>query len=222
MFLLQEDLLSPSETARIAAIARQGRFHDGRASNPHNVTKQSLVGDLADPLVQEASQISLAGLQRREDVKNFCLPSRMATPNLSRYGAGMQYGGHVDAALMATGGKPLRTDVSCTIFISDPSEYEGGELVVYLGTEVMAVKGKPGSAIFYPSTTLHQVNTVIAGERVVVLTFIESFVPDPGQRELLYSLEEVRAREGLKMEWSNRVRLEFVRENLLRMWSSAL
>ena len=222
MFLLQEDLLSPSEATRIAAIARQGRFLDGRTSNPHNLTKQSLIGDLTDPGIQEASQISLAGLQRREAVNNFCLPSRMATPNLCRYGVGMQYGGHVDAALMATGGKPLRTDVSCTIFISDPSEYEGGELIIYLGTEVMTVKGKPGSAIFYPANTLHQVNTVTSGERVVVLTFIESFVPDSNQRELLYSLEEVRAREGLKMEWTNRVRLEFVRENLLRMWSSAL
>jgi PKHD-type hydroxylase len=220
MFLTHEALLSPAEVARISAIAGQARFQDGRASNPHNTTKLSMVGDLTDPLLQEASQISLRGLNRSEQVKNFALPSRMAAPNLSRYGPGMQYGGHVDAALMATGGPPLRSDVSCTIFISDPSEYEGGELIVYLGSEVVGVKGKPGSAIFYPSNTLHQVNTVTSGERLVVLTFIESFVADSAQRELLFSLEEVRAREGLKMEWSNRVRLEFVRENLLRMWSA--
>jgi PKHD-type hydroxylase len=109
--------------------------------------------------------------------------------------------------------------VSCTIFINDPASYQGGELVIHLGTEQVVVKGRPGTAILYPSTTLHQVAPVTAGERLVIITFIESQIPDQLERDLIYSLDEVRALEGLKMDWQNRTRLEFVIANLQRRWS---
>jgi PKHD-type hydroxylase len=115
--------------------------------------------------------------------------------------------------------EPVRSDVSCTIFISEPNEYQGGELIIHLGTEAVSIKGPAGSAIFYPSTTVHQVVPVTAGERIVMITFIESQIPDQLQRELLYSLGEVRALEGLKMEWQNRTQIEFVIANLHRMWA---
>ena len=117
------------------------------------------------------------------------------------------------------GPEPLRSDVSCTMFIADPAEYEGGELLIHLGTQVTAIKGKPGSVVFYPSTYLHQVTPVRSGARLVLITFIESQIPDERQREILYTLNEVRALEGLKMEWRNRTHLEYVIANLLRMWS---
>ena len=82
----------------------------------------------------------------------------------------------------------------------------------------MRIKGGPGDAVLYPSTTLHEVAPVSSGERVVMITFIESQIADPAQRELLYTLNEVRALEGLKMDWRNRVRLEYVAANLQRMW----
>ena len=220
MFMMEEGLLNPQELQRVATICRQGKFQDGRSSNPHNTTKISSIGDMTDPLMLEAAQICTTAIQRNERVRNFVLPTRIAPPSPGRYGVGGKYGAHVDAALMTTDGPPMRSDVSCSIFISDPASYQGGELIIYLGDEVVGVKGKPGSAIFYPSTTLHQVNAVSAGERLVMLTFIESAIADPQQRELLYALEEVRAREGLKIDWSSRVRLEFVRENLIRMWKS--
>jgi PKHD-type hydroxylase len=131
----------------------------------------------------------------------------------------MKYGPHTDAAFLPLGQEPLRSDVSCTIFISDPKDYQGGELLIHLGTEAVSVKGRAGSAVFYPSTTVHQVVPVSSGERMVMITFIESQIPDQLQRELLYSLGEVRALEGLKMEWQNRTQMEFVIANLHRMWS---
>jgi PKHD-type hydroxylase len=91
--------------------------------------------------------------------------------------------------------------------------------VVYVGSEAMRVKGKPGHAVFYPSTSIHQVAPVTSGERLVVITFIESQIPDQLQRDLLYALGEVRALEGLKMDWGNRTHLEYVISNLQRMWS---
>ena len=219
MFLHLENFLTSSEVQAIADIARQARFIEGRRSNPHNLAKDNVIVDPNDPQGQKAGQIALAAFQRSEDARNFVLPRRLATPSLLRYGPGMKYGPHVDVAFMAVGPQPLRSDLSCTLFISDPAEYAGGELVIHLGTQTTSIKGQAGSAVFYPSTTLHEVAPVTQGERVVMISFIESQVPDPMQRDLIYTLNEVRALEGLKMEWRHRTQLEYVIQNLVRIWS---
>lgn len=219
MFLQIDDFLTPAEVASVTEIAKQARFVDGRRSNPHNTTKISLIADPADPAGQKASQIALAALQRSEPVRDFAYPERVAAPSLCRYDVGMRYGTHIDVAFLPVAPAPLRSDVSCTIFINDPSAYEGGDLVIHLGTEHVRVKGKPGAAVFYPSTTLHEVAPVTAGARLVIITFMQSRIPDPMHREILYTLGEVRALEGLKMEWENRMRMQFAIANLERMWS---
>jgi PKHD-type hydroxylase len=220
MFIQIDDLLSPQEVHAISELARQTRFVDGRRTNPHNTTKVNAIADATDPMSQKASQLALAALQRCESARDFVFPLRMAVPNLCRYGVAMKYGPHTDAAfLLLVGEPPLRSDVSCTIFISNPMEYEGGELIIHLGSETLRIKGKPGSAVFYPSTTVHEVMPVTSGERLVIITFIESQIPDQMQRDLLYTLREVRALEGLKMDWRNQIQLEYVIANLHRMWS---
>ncbi|HTW38820.1 MAG TPA: Fe2+-dependent dioxygenase [Steroidobacteraceae bacterium] len=219
MFLHVENFLTPAEVQAVVELARQAKFIEGRSSNPHNVTKDNVIVDPNDREGQKAAQIALGAFQRSEDARNFVLPRRLAPPSLLRYGTSRKYGPHIDAAFMVVGPQPLRSDVSCTIFINDPAAYQGGELVIHLGTETTSVKGKAGSAVFYPSTTLHEVTPVTQGERLVMISFIESQVPDPMQRELIYTLNEVRALEGLKMDWRNRTHLEYVIQNLLRMWS---
>ncbi len=219
MFLQIENFLTPAEVQALNELARQTKFISGRYSNPHNATKNNVIQDPADPTGQKASQIALAAIQRSEEARNFVLPRRVAVPQFLRYGPGMTYGAHVDAAFMNVGGQPLRSDVSCTIFVSDPAQYQGGELSIYLGTEAVHVPGKAGSAVFYPSTTLHEVPPVTSGERLVMITFIESQIPDQAHRDLIYTLNEVRALEGLKMEWRNRMQLEYVIANLQRMWA---
>jgi PKHD-type hydroxylase len=219
MFLQIDNFLTPAEVQEVSAIARQAKFIEGRRSNPHNHTKDNVIGDPADPAAQKASQLALLALQRNEQARNFALPQRVAIPSLARYDVGMKYGAHIDAAFLPVGAQPLRSDVSCTMFISDPAEYEGGELVIYLGTEIVHIKGKAGSAVFYGSTHVHQVEPVRTGSRLVMITFIESQVADPLQRDLLYSLGEVRALEGAKMEWRTRTQLDYVFANLQRMWS---
>jgi PKHD-type hydroxylase len=220
MFLQIEDFLTSAEVKSVTEIARQAKFIDGRRSNPHNLTKDSAIADPGDPTAQKASQIALAAFQRSEQARNFVFPQRMAAPSLCRYDTGMKYGPHIDAAYLPLGAQPLRSDVSCTIFISAPKDYEGGELVAHVGSEIVRIKGNAGSAVFYPSTTVHQVTPVSAGERLVIITFIESQIPDQLQRDLLYSLGEVRALEALKMDWQNRIQLDYVIQNLHRMWSS--
>lgn len=219
MFLQIDELLTPAELASLSELSSRTKFISGRLSNPHNKSKNNVIQDPADPAGQQASQIALGAIQRSEQARNFVFPRRIAIPTFLRYAAGMTYGAHVDAAFMSLGGQLLRSDVSCTIFISDPAAYQGGELTIYLGTEAIHVRGRPGSAIFYPSTTLHEVPPVTSGERLVMITFIESQIPDQVHRDLLYTLNEVKALEGLKMDWSNRTSLEYVVSNLLRMWS---
>jgi PKHD-type hydroxylase len=219
MFLQIDDFLTPTEVQDIAELARQAKFVEGRRSNPHNHTKDNIIGDPADAIAQKASQTALNALQRNEQARNFAFPQRMAMPSLARYDVGMKYGAHIDAAFLPLGPQPLRSDVSCTMFISNPGEYEGGELVIYLGSEIVHIKGKAGSAVFYASTHIHQVEPVRSGSRLVMITFIESQIPDPLQRDLLFSLGEVRAYEAAKMEWRTRTQLDYVFANLHRMWS---
>lgn len=219
MFLQIANFLTAAEVQEISALSRQVKFVDGRRTNPHNMTKHNVIADPADASGQQAAQIALTALQRCEPARDFAFPQRVAIPVLTRYDVGMTYGAHVDSAFLPGTQSPLRSDVSCTIYVSDPASYQGGELVIYLGSEEVRIKGGAGQAVFYSSTTVHQVAPVTSGERLVIITFIESQISDPMQRELLYTLNEVRALEGLKMDWRNRTRLEYVSSNLHRLWS---
>ena len=132
----------------------------------------------------------------------------------------MKYGSHADAAIIQLTTGKIRSDLSCTVFIADPSSYEGGELAMVVGNQTLAFKGTPGEAIVYPSTLLHEVVPVKSGQRLVSITFIESLVPDVHQRTQIYEINEIAALEGARMNWESRVRLDVVRQNLMRMWSS--
>lgn len=221
MFLEIPSLLNDPEIARLRQLSQELNFVEGRASNPANTQKNNLQasGDPGDPRYGESSQIVGAALMRSEQFRGFAFPKRMAPPLLARYEPGMKYGPHADAARVNTSLGMLRSDVSVTVFLNDPATYEGGELTVHLGTRPVSFKGQPGDAIVYPSTTLHEVRPVTAGQRLVSITFVESFISDEFLRTQLYELNEVAALEGLKMSWEGRIRLEVVRQNLERLWS---
>jgi PKHD-type hydroxylase len=221
MFLEIKDILTSSEVAQLTALARELRFVEGRLSNPANTTKDNLQADHGDPKYKESSAIVSAAFTRSRAFQDFAFPKNVAPPLLSRYDAGMKYGAHADSAYLPVPGLTMRSDLSATVFLSDPGAYEGGELVIHLGTRPVVVKGRPGEAIVYPSTQLHEVRPVRSGTRLVSITFIESLIADEHKRTQLYELGEVAALEGLKMDWVNRVRLEVVRQNLMRMWSGS-
>ena len=220
VFLELPDVLTPDEVSRLRGLAGAARFVDGRQSNPHSTVKNNLQIDPGDPAHREASRLMAGALQRNEAFRNFAMPRLVAPPILAKYHPDMNYGLHSDAAILPLAGGPLRSDLSCTLFLADPADYQGGELSVHLGTRQIAFKGAPGSAVVYPSNTLHEVRPVSAGDRLVGLTFIESQVRDPAYRDLLYQLDEVAALEGLTMHWENRTRLQYVRSSLRRMWSA--
>lgn len=220
MFLVVKNVMSAEELEQIRLIARSVRFIDGRASNPHNFAKDNLQMDPSQPDAQRASNIAGAAIARNPEIANFIFPKRIAAPLLARYEPGMKYGAHADAPFIQLPNGPLRSDVSGTIWIADPSTYDGGELTIHLGTERVTVKGDPGSMVVYPSTTLHEVTPVTRGQRLVMITFVESAISDQANRELLFSLNEVHALEGLKMDWQSRTRLQYVIASLHRRWAS--
>lgn len=219
MFLEIDDVLTAAEVAQLSAMAEKARFVDGRLSSPHSTVKDNLQIDHADETYAASSRLMAEALQRSEPFRNFAFPSLMAPPLLARYEPGMKYGVHSDSAMIQLGARQLRSDISCTIFLSAPETYEGGALAVHLGGRRVEFKLKPGAAVVYPSTTLHEVTPVTKGKRLVGITFVESQIPDGALRELLYDLDEVAATEGLAMSPEGRVRLQHVRTNLRRMWS---
>ena len=220
MFLKITGLLAESEITRLTALGRELRFIDGRASNPANQTKDNQQADHTDPKYAESVQIVSGAFARSREFIDFAMPKHVAPPLLCRYAPGMKYGAHADAATIQIGNFRLRSDLSCTVFVSDPSTYDGGELSIVIGNQAIAFKGAAGDAIVYPSTALHEVVPVRSGQRLVSITFIESYIADQHQRTQVYELNEIAALEGLSMNWESRVRLDVVRQNLIRMWST--
>ena len=220
MLLKIKNLLTSQECERLVALAGELKFVDGRISNPANISKQNLQADPTDPKYAESVQIVAGAMTRSREFGSFALPKRVAPPLLCRYEPGMKYGAHADSAIIQLANVKLRSDLSCTVFIGDPATYEGGELAMVVGNQTLAFKGTPGEAIVYPSTMLHEVVPVRSGQRLVSITFIESLVPDQHQRMQIFEINEIAALEGTRMNPESRVRLDVVRQNLLRMWSS--
>jgi PKHD-type hydroxylase len=219
MFLRIESLLKGHEIARLRELSQVLRFVDGRVSNPANLTKNNLQADASDARYRESVEIIQNALAGSREFADFAMPKRIAPPLLCRYEPGMKYGAHADSAIINLAGARLRSDLSCTVFVADPSTYEGGELRMVVGNQSIAFKPAAGEAIVYPSTLLHEVIPVRSGQRLVSITFIESLIPDQHQRLQVHELNEIAALEGLRMSWEGRVRLDVVRQNLLRMWS---
>lgn len=211
-------IMSDAEVEQCRQIAASAPFVDGKVTNPHNLAKQN--EQLHDRAAYEKSSQLLGGaLMRSAEFVDFAFPVALAPPMMTRYKPGMKYGPHADAAFIQLPGAMIRSDLSCTVFLNDPEDYDGGELHLRLGDGELKFKLKPGEAILYPSDTFHQVVPVTRGERLVGITFIQSRVQDPFRRYMLYELNEVAALEGLKMEAENYGRLQLIQQNLLRYWS---
>jgi PKHD-type hydroxylase len=210
-------ILTDAEVAECRRIAASAPFVDGRISNPHNKAKQN--EQLHEPAAyQKSSDLLRKAMLRSPEFMEFALHIAMAPPMMTRYKPGMKYGAHADAAFIQLPGATIRSDLSCTIFLNDPADYDGGDLHVSLGDGELSFKLKPGEAIIYPSDTFHQVMPVTRGERLVAITFIQSRIPDPFRRTLLFELNEVAALEGLKMDPENYARMQLVQQKLLRYW----
>lgn len=217
MLLAIDRLLSATEAGALRASADTLDFSDGKASAGRYAREVKANDQAAPSPARDAVLAKVAKALQGNEIFTLAGRPRAMTPLiLSRYRQGQTYGLHVDDAVM----QGLRTDISFTLFLSDPESYDGGELVIEDGFEARAVKLPAGSLMLYPSTTLHRVAPVTRGERLAVVGWVQSRVREAARREMLFDLEravrEVHGREG-KSELFDL--LAKSRSNLLRMWA---
>ncbi|MGH8493167.1 MAG: Fe2+-dependent dioxygenase [Moraxellaceae bacterium] len=181
---------------------------------------QQLAGD--SPLARQLGEQIAAALQRHPLFVAAVLPKHLMPPNFNRYEGGGQYGNHVDNAIQFDHVRrgSVRTDVSTTVFLSDPQEYEGGELVIEDGYSQRMVKLAAGDAIVYPATSLHRVEPVTQGTRYASFLWTQSMVRDAWQRNMLFDLDmtiiKLRQKHGNSPE---ALALTNHYHNLLRQWT---
>ncbi len=154
-------------------------------------------------------------------IKVAARPNRFSRLLISKTVEAGGYGFHTDNAIMGSGSNRLRSDLSFTLFLSDPADYEGGELTIDLPGAVQTLKPAAGDLVLYPSTSIHQVAPVTKGTRLACVGWIESMVRDAGQRELLFDLENLRAELKGKLpgQSAELLTLDKSISNLLRMWA---
>lgn len=197
---------------------------DGRVTAGHQGSrvKSNQQIDERSPMAHELGDIILAALERNPHFISAVLPYRVYPPMFNRYEEGMQFGNHVDGAvrLIPGTGLQIRTDVSATLFIAEPDEYEGGELVIEDTYGTHAVKLPAGDLIVYPSTSLHRVNPVTKGTRLASFFWVQSMVRDDAERVLLFDLDSAIQRlNASEADEPARVQLTGCYHNLLRKWS---
>lgn len=221
MLLTIPDLLSPAQLAKIHETLAGAAFVDGKLTAGFAASRVKHNEEMhPEPQrMQRLIRIIMASLGHHETFRFGVLPHRVADLIFARYTPGMAYGEHVDDPIMGTSGPRFRSDVSMTIFLNDPRSYDGGELVIRTPFGEQQVKLPAGAAVTYPSASLHRVSPVTRGERLVALTWIQSYVRDAARRELLYELN--LAREQLLEDAPGTDTTAYVDRsyaNLLRMW----
>lgn len=225
MMQVVPDLLTPEELAEARRLLAGAQWVDGKVTAGIQAAtvknNQQLPEGAAE--IHALRHLVLSALNRSALFFTSALPSRILPPFFNRYsGETNHYGAHVDNAMrmLPDGSGYVRADVSATLFLSDPDEYEGGELVVEDTFGSHAVKLKAGSLVVYPSSSVHQVMAVTKGQRTACFMFIQSMVRDPGKRRLLYDMDMslMQLRHSLG-ETEPVVHLTGVYHNLLRRWA---
>jgi PKHD-type hydroxylase len=216
------DVLTPEEIKKLREEAALLPFVPGAETaggRARRVKNNEQVSQKADER-KALHEIVISALMRNKDFNRVALPKRVRPPLISRYRQGMAYGQHVDNALMGPKMARERSDVSITVFISDIDEYEGGELVIHGSFGMQEVKLPSGSVVVYPSSSLHEVTEVTRGERLVAVTWAQSYVRDDRQREILASLAQVKNKmNDIAADAIETDQVHHIYANLLRMWA---
>lgn len=225
MLLPFPDLLTADELRQAHALLETAPWGDGRkgAGEQARQVKNNEQLDHDGEAARSIAAMVLRALDRSPLFFSAALPKRVFPPRLNRYGGDSNhYGNHVDGAVryMPDTGQRVRTDLSCTVFLSDPQSYDGGELCIADTYGEQSVKLPAGHMVLYPGTSLHQVKPVTRGHRLACFFWIESMVRSDEQRRLLYdmdmSLLALRQRHGETHETTT---LTGVYHNLLRLWA---
>jgi PKHD-type hydroxylase len=224
MLLQIPDVLTPEQVAHARRLLDGATWVDGRVTAGH---QSALVKDNAQlpethPVAREIGQMIVEALQRNALFVSAALPLRVFPPLFNRYRGGQSFGSHVDNAIRQTAGGTMRvrTDLSCTLFLADPEEYDGGELLVEDNYGVHSIKLPAGHMVLYPASSLHHVTPVTRGARIASFFWLQSMIRDDGERTLLFDLDTAIQRLTVDLpDHPSAVQLTAVYHNLLRRWA---
>jgi PKHD-type hydroxylase len=223
MMLHIPNVLTPAQVARFRDVLAGAAWADGRetAGDQSRRAKNNLQLSERSPEATELGEAVLKALAANPTFVSAALPLKVFPPLFNRYRPGMAFGAHIDNAVrVSASGVRYRTDLSATLFLTEPDDYQGGELVIEDGYEPRRVKLPAGDLILYPASTVHRVEPVTAGERWASFFWVQSMVADDSQRALLHDLDRAiaAARGDLGDDHPASISLVGAYHNLVRMW----
>ncbi|WFC42805.1 Fe2+-dependent dioxygenase [Pseudoxanthomonas sp. SE1] len=226
MLLAIPDVLTAAQVSQARAMLDAADWADGRITAGYQSAKAKDNAQLPEdsPAARDVGAMVLDALARNSTFFSAALPKRIYPPLFNRYGGGQSFGYHVDNAIRydrSRGGvDPVRTDLSATLFLSAPDEYDGGELIIEDTFGMQSVKLPAGHMVLYPGTSLHKVTPVTRGTRVASFFWMQSMVRDDGQRRLMFDLDvAIRHVTADVPDHPALVQLTGVYHNLLRQWA---
>ena len=222
MMIRIPNVLTPEQIARCREVIEKAAWVDGRVTTGHQSAKVKNNLQLPEnsPEARELAGMVITALARNNLFISAVLPKQVSTPQFNRYDAGMTFGAHVDNAIRGAANARIRTDVSSTLFISPPEDYDGGELVVDDTYGKHSVKLPAGDLIVYPSTSLHHVTPITRGSRMASFFWTQSMIRDESRRSLLFDLDKAIIKLGRDHpDHASVVELTSVYHNLLRQWA---
>ncbi len=222
MLIHLPQVLARQQVSQVRELLSQGQFTDGKLSAGLQAKRVKHNEEMSQEsaLYTKLNNIVMVSLINHPVYQQAAFAHRIASPFYARYTEGMTYGDHVDDPIMGPAGQRYRSDISITVFLSEPEEYEGGELTVRTTFGDQKAKLAAGDAVMYPSSSLHQVAPVTKGARLVAVTWLQSMIRDAGKRDMLYELG--RAREKLLREAPENEETAWVSNvyvNLVRRWA---
>jgi PKHD-type hydroxylase len=224
MLLQIPEVLTAQQAAECRHKIEKTQWVDGRVTAGHQSARAKDNQQLAEdhPLAQKMGEMILAALERNPLFMSAALPLKVFPPLFNRYESGHSFGNHVDNAIRQVTGTPhrIRTDLSATLFLTNPEDYDGGELVIEDTFGVHSVKLPAGHLILYPATSLHNVRPVTRGARISSFFWIQSMVRDDGERTLLFDMDMAIQRIAENApDHPSVLQLTGVYHNLLRRWA---
>jgi PKHD-type hydroxylase len=224
MLLQIPNVLSGAQVAEARQMLDAAEWIDGRVTAGHQSARAKSNMQLPEdhPTSRRLGEVILAALQRNPLFIAAALPLRVFPPLFNRYAGGQSFGNHVDNAIRQapTSGLRIRTDLSATLFLAEPAEYDGGELMVEDTYGVHSVKLPAGHMVIYPASSLHNVRPVTRGARIASFFWVQSMVRDDAERALLFDLDNAIRRVATETPDSPApVQLTAVYHNLLRRWA---
>jgi len=222
MLVVIPKVLTSKQLEQVRTMLQDGHFVDGRLSAGKSAKRVKNNEELHANASQmeRLNNVVMGSLVQNPIYQAAAMPCRIASPYYARYTQGMSYGDHVDDPVMGPPGGQYRSDVSTTVFLNGPDQYEGGELVIRTSFGEQLVKLPAGDAVVYPSSSLHHIAEVTSGERLVAVTWTQSMLRDPQQRELLYQLYQAREKLMQTRPGADETtQIDHVYVNLVRMWS---